>query len=160
VGDVSRARLALLRWRARGDLRSGRGVRIARGARVAVARGARVELGDGSALGPDSRIEASGGRVTLGPGARLGERAIVTALAGVDIGPRAVVGDWAVVADAEPTAADVETPLRDQLLRAAPVTIGADAVLGPHAVVGPGARIPARRQVAAYAVVPAPASES
>jgi acetyltransferase-like isoleucine patch superfamily enzyme len=119
-----------------------------------------VELGDGSALGPGSRIEASGGRVTLGPGARVGERAIVTAIAGVEIGPGALVGDWAVVSDAEPTAADVETPLRRQPLRASPVTIGADAVLGPHAVVGPGAQIRPRGQVAAYAVVPAPASES
>lgn len=135
---------------------------------MTVARGARVELGDGSALGPDSRIEASGGRVTLGPGARLGERAIVTAVAGVEIGPGAVVGDWAVVADIEPTAADVETPLRHQPLHAEPVTIGADAVLGPHALVGPGAQIAAGERVGAYevvpgpvgAVVPAPASES
>src|SRR4051794_16117053 len=111
---MHRARLTLLRLRSRGVLRAGRDVRIARGARVPVARGARVELGDGSALGPDSRIEASGGGVTLGAGARLGERAVVTAVAGVEIGPGALVGDWAVVADAEPTAADVETPLRSQ----------------------------------------------
>jgi acetyltransferase-like isoleucine patch superfamily enzyme len=127
---------------------------------VAVARGARVELGDGSALGPDSRIDAHAGHVTLGPGARLGERAIVTAIVRVEIGPGVQVGDWAVVADAEPTWADPDTPVRHQPVRSGPVTIGADAVLGPHAVVGPGADIAAGESVAPYAVVPAPASES
>jgi acetyltransferase-like isoleucine patch superfamily enzyme len=119
-----------------------------------------VELGDGSALGPDSRIEAHAGQVTLGPGARLGERAIVTAGIRVEIGPGARVGDWAVVADVEPTWADADTPVRHQPVRTGPVTIGADAVLGPHAVVGPGAEIAAGESVAPYAVVPAPASES
>jgi acetyltransferase-like isoleucine patch superfamily enzyme len=127
---------------------------------VSVARGARLELGERSALGPRSRIEAVAGRVRLGPGARLGERAVVTALAGVEIGEEAVVGDWAVVADAGPSWDDPDSPLRHQPLRRAPVTIGAGAVLGPHAVVGPGATIAAGERIEPYAVVPAPASES
>jgi acetyltransferase-like isoleucine patch superfamily enzyme len=149
-------RLALLRLRSHGRLRAGRGVRVGRGARIVIAPGARVELGDGSALGPGSRIEAAGGSVTLGPGARLGERAVVMAIEGVEIGARALVGDWAVVADAGPTWVDAEARLRRQPLRRAGVRIGREAVLGPHAVIGPGASVAAGESVAPYAVVPAP----
>jgi acetyltransferase-like isoleucine patch superfamily enzyme len=144
-------RLVLLRLRARGRLRAGSRVRVGSGARVAVARGARVELGDGAVLGPGSRIEARGGVVRLGPGARLGERAVIVALAGVDLGAGAIVGDWAAVADAGPTWADAETAIRRQPLRAAPIRVGRDARVGAHAAVtasvGDGARI------APYAVV-------
>jgi acetyltransferase-like isoleucine patch superfamily enzyme len=110
----------------------------------------------GASLGDRSRIEAVGGTVRVGCGARLGDRAVVVSHAGVEIGPRAVIGDWAAVQGAAPTYDDPETPVRVQPLRQAPVTIGAGAVLGPHAVVGPGVVVPAGRVVAPYAVVNAP----
>jgi acetyltransferase-like isoleucine patch superfamily enzyme len=112
-----------------------------------------VVIAPGASLGPDSRIEAVGGTVVVGPGARLGERAVVVSHAGVEIGPRAVIGDWAAVEGAGPTYDDVERPVREQRLKRGPVTIGAGAVLGPHAVVGPGVVVPAGRVVAPYAVV-------
>ena len=43
--------------------------------------------------------------------------------------------------DAEHETGDPETPIRAQGLRAAPVTIGDDAVLGPGAVVLAGAAV-------------------
>jgi acetyltransferase-like isoleucine patch superfamily enzyme len=52
-----------------------------------------------------------------------------------------VVGDWAVIADAEPTFEDAERPTRLQPLRAAPVRIGDGARIGLHAAVPPGATI-------------------
>jgi carbonic anhydrase/acetyltransferase-like protein (isoleucine patch superfamily) len=144
-------RLKLLVARNRGGLSAAPGVRVGRGARVRVAAGATVELAPGVALGAGSRIEAAGGRVSLGPGARLGERAVIVARAGVDVGERAVVGDWAAVADAAPAYADPETPVRRQPLRAAPLTIGAGARIGPHAAVHDS--LPAGADVAPYAVV-------
>lgn len=132
-----------------------RDVRLATGARVNAARGARVILGPGARLGPDARIEALGGVVRVGAGAVLGERAVVVAHAGVEIGPRAVVGDWAALTDVGPTWDDVERPLREQPLRSAPIAVGAGAVLGPHAALGPGARVAAGERVAPYAVLPA-----
>jgi acetyltransferase-like isoleucine patch superfamily enzyme len=110
-----------------------------------------VELGAGASLGPGSRIEAVAGTVRLGPHARLDERAVVVALAGVEIGADAVVGAWAAVADAGPSWADPEVAVRHQPLRATPVRIGAGARVGQHAAVlasvGDGA------VVAPYAVV-------
>ncbi len=146
----------MLRARTRGRLRSARDVHVAAGARVQVARGARVILGPGATLARESRIDALGGTVRLGPGARLGERAVLVAQVGVEIGARAVIGDWAVVADVAPTWADVETPVRAQPLRRAAIVVGERAVLGPHAVLGPGASVAADANVAPYAVLPAP----
>src|SRR3954469_23676599 len=105
---VDALRLKLLIARSRGRLSAGR-VHVAAGARVRVAAGAAVELADGVSLGPDSRIEAEGGRVRLRRGARLAERAVVVARAGVQIEERAVVGDWAAVADVTPAYGDPET---------------------------------------------------
>jgi acetyltransferase-like isoleucine patch superfamily enzyme len=112
-----------------------------------------VVIARGASVGAGARIEAVGGVVRLGPGARLGERAVVVSHAGVEIGPRAVVGGWAAVEGAAPTYDDPEAPVREQPLRRGPVTIGAGAVVGPHAVLGPGVVVPAGRVVEPYAVV-------
>ena len=129
---------------------------VGRGARVRVDRGGRVRIGDGCVLGPGCRIEAPGGTVTIGAGARLGARSVVVALAAVTVGAGAVVGEWAVLSDAEPDGADVERPVRLQALAPRPIAIGEGARVGAHAALGPGARIAPGAVVGSYAVVPTP----
>src|SRR4051812_20296554 len=141
--------LLRIRLRSLGRVRVSRSVRVARGARVEAARGARVVLFPGVTLGPDSRISAVGGSVVVGPGARLGERSIVVSHAGVTIGARAVVGDWAAVSDAAPGFADAERPVRVQTVSAAPLVVGDGAVIGLHAAVD--ASVAAGAVVAPYA---------
>jgi acetyltransferase-like isoleucine patch superfamily enzyme len=153
-------RLVTLRARARGRLVAARDVRVARGVRVRVAPGARVLLEPGAALGPGARIEALGGTVRIARGARVGERAVLVSHTGLEVGERALIGDWAALDGGAPTLADVELPVRAQPLRRAPLTIGAGAVVGPHAVIGPGARVAAGARVEPYAVLPAPAREA
>ena len=75
---------------------------------------------------------------------------MLVALAGIDVGAGCVVGDWAVIADAEPTFDDAEQPTRLQPLRAAPVRIGDGARIGLHATVPPGATIAAGAVVEPY----------
>ncbi|MDA0166199.1 hypothetical protein OM076_38395 [Solirubrobacter ginsenosidimutans] len=145
-----------MRARSRGRLVAARSVRVGAGARVRVAPGARVILGPGVTLGPDCRIEAVAGEIRVGAGVAVGERAVIVAHAGVEIGERARIGHWAALNDAAPTWDDVETPVRAQPLRRAPITVGAGAVLGPHASLGPGARVAPGEEIAPYAVVPAP----
>src|SRR3954452_9124088 len=140
-----------LRARSRGRLRVARSVRVAAGARVRVAPGARVVLGPAVRLGPDSRIEAVAGTVRVGAGSSVGERAVIVAHGSVEIGPRAAIGDWSALTDVAPTYDDVERPVREQPLRAAPIRVGAGAVLGPHASLGPGATVAPGEAVAAYA---------
>jgi NDP-sugar pyrophosphorylase family protein len=115
-------------------------VHVARGVRVVVAPGARVVLEDGCQLGERCRIEAAGGTVRIGPDARIGERAILVALAGIDVGAGCDVGDWVVIADAEPAFSDA----------AAPVRLGDGARIGLHAAVLAGAEVAPGEVVAAY----------
>ena len=115
-------------------------VHVGRGVRINVARGARVVLEDGCSLGEGCRIDAGGGTVRIGRHARIGERSILVAVAGIEVGAEADVGDWAVIADGEPTWAE----------GAAPVRIGDGARVGLHAAVLAGAEISAGEEVAAY----------
>jgi acetyltransferase-like isoleucine patch superfamily enzyme len=105
-----------------------------------VAKGARVVLEDGCELGERCLIEARGGTIKIGPGARIGERAILNARAGIDVGAGCEVGDWAIVADAEPAFAEA----------AAPITLGDGARLGLHAAVVAGADVAPGEVVAPY----------
>jgi len=127
-------RLARLRLAARGRLQVHGNVQVERGVRVN-ASGGRVVLEDGCLLGAGCRIEAAGGDVRIGPRAQVGARAVVVALAGIDVGADCVVGEWAMIADAEPTFDDAERPTRQQPLRSAPVVLGDGARIGAHATI-------------------------
>jgi acetyltransferase-like isoleucine patch superfamily enzyme len=133
---------------ARGRLEARGRVSVEPGVRVRVARGARVVLEDGARLGEGCRIEANGGTVRIGPGAELGSRSVLVAESGIDLGSGCVIGDWALIADAEPTFDDSERPVRLQPLRAEPVRIGDGARIGVHAVVQ--ASVPPGDTVAPY----------
>jgi acetyltransferase-like isoleucine patch superfamily enzyme len=127
--------LARLRIAARGRLAVRGRVSVEPGVRVRVAPGARVLLEDRCVLGAGCRIEANGGTVRIGPGAELGARSVLVAEAGIDVGAGCTVGEWALIADAEPTFDDPERPTRQQPLRSAPVLVGDGARIGVHAVV-------------------------
>jgi acetyltransferase-like isoleucine patch superfamily enzyme len=121
--------------------------------RIAVAPGASVVLGDGVELGERTRLEALGGTVRIGAGTRLGERCTLVAAAGIDIGTGCSVGDYVLFADADARYDDVETPVRLQPPRTAPIRVGDGARIGAHAAVLAGARIGDGAVVGSYAVV-------
>jgi acetyltransferase-like isoleucine patch superfamily enzyme len=116
-------------------------VSVGRGVRISVARGARVILEDGCSLGERCRIDAGGGVVRIGRDTRIGERAVLVAVAGIEIGAGVDVGDWVVIADAEPAFAD----------RPLPITIGDGARIGLHAAILAGATVAAGEAIAPYA---------
>ena len=146
-------RLARLRLAARGRLEVRGRPTVERGVRITVARGGRVVLADGCLLGAGCRIDAVGGLVHVGPGARLGARAVIVAHERVELGAGCVVGEWALVCDAEPTYADPERPTRLQPVRVAAVRIGDGARLGAHATVHAGANVRPATVVGSYAAV-------
>jgi acetyltransferase-like isoleucine patch superfamily enzyme len=151
-------RLARLRLAARGRLEARGNVRVERGVRIAVARGARVLLEDGCVLGEGCRIEAAAGTIRIGPHARIGSRALLVALAGIDVGAGCVVGEWAMIADHEATYEDPERPTRLQPLRAEPVRIGDGSRIGAHATLLPGATVAAGEVVGSYFIRRAPSA--
>jgi UDP-3-O-[3-hydroxymyristoyl] glucosamine N-acyltransferase len=144
-------RLARLRLAARGRLEVRGDVRVERGVQIHVAPGARVILEDGCLLGEGCRIEAAAGTVRIGSGARLGARCVLVALAGIVVGAECAVGEWAVIADAEPTYADPERPTRLQRMHAQPVRVGDGARIGAHAAVLAGATLAPGEVVGSYA---------
>jgi acetyltransferase-like isoleucine patch superfamily enzyme len=143
-------RLARLRLAARGRLEVRGKVQVERGARVAVAPGARVVLEDGCLLGEGCRIEAAGGTVRIGAGALLGARSLLVALEGIDVGAGSLVGEWAVIADHEPTYEDPERPTRLQPMRTAAVRLGDRARIGAHAALLAGATVAPGEVVGSY----------
>jgi acetyltransferase-like isoleucine patch superfamily enzyme len=152
-------RLARLRLAARGRLEVHGTVQVERGARIAVTPGARVVLEDGCVLGAGCRIEAAGGTIRIGPGALVGSRALLVSLAGIDVGADCLVGEWAMIADHEPTYEDPERPTRLQPLRTAAVRLGDGARIGAHAALLAGATIAPGEVVGSYETR-APRSES
>lgn len=133
---------------------AGRDVVVGRRVVFDVAPGGRVVLGDGAALGDGCRLHVSAGAtVTLGAATRLGERCVVTAHAGVTIGARCLLADAVVLLDADPRFDDVERPVRDQGVAAAPIAVGDDVRIGPGAALLSGVRVGDGATVGAHAVV-------
>ena len=147
---LERLRLLRLRLAARGRLEVRGRVRVEPRVRIAVAPGARVVLEDGCLLGAGCRIEAAQGTVRIGAGAQLGARALLVALAGIDVGAGCTVGEWAVIADHEPTYEDSERPTRLQPLRTAAVRLGDGARVGAHAALTAGATVAPGEVVGSY----------
>ncbi|MEA2283749.1 MAG: hypothetical protein QOK21_4356 [Solirubrobacteraceae bacterium] len=146
-------RLARERARSRGRLRVEPGAWLAAGARVSVAPGAIVVLGSACEVGPGSRIEAAAGRVEIGARARLGARTTIAAVEHIEVGADAVIGDWCLLADADPGFEDVERPARGQPLRSAAVRVGAGARVAAHATLLAGAQVGDGALVGSYALV-------
>jgi acetyltransferase-like isoleucine patch superfamily enzyme len=143
-------RLVRLRIAARGRLEIRGRPRVERGVRVSIAPGANVVLEDGCLLGESCRIEAAGGTVHIGPDTQIGPRALLVALAGIELGAGCVVGDWALIADHEPTYEDPERPTRLQPLHAADVRVGDGARIGAHASLLAGATVAPGEVVGSY----------
>jgi acetyltransferase-like isoleucine patch superfamily enzyme len=149
----SRLRWAWLRMRLGRRLQAEGRATVGRGVQIGAAPGASVTLGDGVELGEKTRIEAIGGAVRIGAGTRLGERCTLAATAGIEIGSGCSIGDLVLFADADPGFDDVETPVRLQPLRAAPIRVGDGVRIGARAAILAGARIGDGAVVGSYAIV-------
>ncbi len=129
------------------------GARVGRGVRWERWPGAAVRLGPDSCLGDDCRVRAFGGAIVLHRGAIVGAGSWLTAHAGIEIGPGARLGDGVALFDFDHVHADPDLPIRVQGLDAAPIVIGAGAVLGPGAAVLRGIHVGEGAVVGAHAVV-------
>jgi acetyltransferase-like isoleucine patch superfamily enzyme len=91
--------------------------------------------------------------VQIGAGTRLGERCTLVSTAGIEIGSGCAIGDYVLFADSDPGFDDVETPVRLQPLRSAPIRVGDGARIGARAAVLAGAQVADGAVVGSYAVV-------
>jgi acetyltransferase-like isoleucine patch superfamily enzyme len=129
---------------------------LGRRVRFDVAPGGRVVLGAGVALGDGCRLHVgAGAAVTIGAGTALGERCVLTAHDRIAIGARCLLADEVVLVDGNPSFDDVERPVREQGVVAAPIAIGDGVRIGPSAAVLPGVTVGASAAIGAHAVVTA-----
>lgn len=143
----------LLRLRARGRLRIGRGVTVGRRARVRVARGALVTLGEGTRIGERLTVEAVAGHVRIGPRAWLGDDVRILARADVTVAERCVLYDGATLLTSLPAHVDPDAPAAARRAsQTAAVTLRPGARLREHAAVEPGVTIAAGAEVGARQV--------
>ena len=93
--------------------------------------------------------------MTISAGTALGERCVLTAHDRITIGARCLLADEVVMVDGNPSFDDVERPVREQGVVAAPVAIGDGVRIGPSAAVLPGVTVGAGAAIGAHAVVTA-----
>src|SRR3978361_1642578 len=86
--------------------------------------------GGGGGLTPATARGCGGG---LGGGPVGGGPGVAAARAAVTIGERCLLADEVVLIDARPRLDDVERPVREQGLEAAPIAVGDDVRVGPAA---------------------------
>ncbi len=127
---------------------------VGRGVRFDVKPGGRIVLGAGVALGDGCRLHVgAAGSVTIDAGTALGERCVLTAHDRITIGARCLLADEVVIVDGNPSFDDVERPVREQGVVAAPIAIGDGVRIGPGAAVLSGVTISAGATIGAHAVV-------
>jgi acetyltransferase-like isoleucine patch superfamily enzyme len=93
--------------------------------------------------------------VTIGTGTALGERCVLTAHDRITVGARCLLADEVVLVDGNPSVEDVERPVREQGIVAAPIAVGDGVRIGPGAAVLPGVTVGAGAAIGAHAVVTA-----
>jgi acetyltransferase-like isoleucine patch superfamily enzyme len=147
-----RARRLRVRLRHR-NVAFGADVRLGRGIVWDVDPAARVLVGAGARLGDRCRLHVGAALVRLGDGCVLEDGVRLCIRECLTVGPGARLQEEAVLVDVEPVTADPERPVREQGTAAAPVRIGARAVVGRGAVVLAGRTVGAGARVGPHAVV-------
>jgi acetyltransferase-like isoleucine patch superfamily enzyme len=148
-----RQRLRARRLNRRDGVELAPGALIGRAVSVEVSPGARLRIGACARIGDRTRFLVRAGAVEIGEQASLGERCTIVAHAGVQIAPRATLGDEVTILDFDHRFADPELPIRVQGLTSERVSVGEGAILGPRAAVLRGARVGAGARVGPLAVV-------
>ncbi len=127
------------------------GARVGRHVVLVASGGGRIVLGPAAVLGARCELRAAPGAVivvdgTLDDGCRLVAHAAITVEAG------ARLGQECALIDVDPVFEDPERPVREQGVRAAPIRVGARAVLGPGVAVVRGVTVGAGATVLARSV--------
>ena len=127
------------------------GARVGRGVVLEASGDGRIALGATAVVGAGCVLRAAPGAVVAIDG-ELGERCRIEARTSVTVEAGARLGAECVLVDADPVFDDVERPVREQGVRAAPVRIAAGALLGPRVAVLRGVVVGAGATVLAHSV--------
>jgi acetyltransferase-like isoleucine patch superfamily enzyme len=124
------ARLACLKLRFRGRLKTDGLCFIAPGVKLEIGRGAVLELGRWSWLGHGTKIRVHEGRCEIGAKSVLGQECTISAFQHVSIGRECVIADRVMLIDFDHGVVEVERPIRLQGIYKRDVNVGSNCWIG------------------------------
>ncbi|HWV84220.1 MAG TPA: acyltransferase [Capillimicrobium sp.] len=157
------ARLAWLKVRHRGRLRTDGIAFVCPGVTFEIGRDARVHLGRWSWIGHGTKIRAHEGEVRIGAKTVLGQECTISSFQHVSIGRECILADRVMLIDFDHGVVEVERPIREQGIYKRDVRVGHNvwvgygacilrgATVGDNAIVGTSTVV--TKDVAANAVV-------
>jgi acetyltransferase-like isoleucine patch superfamily enzyme len=146
-------RLAFLKLRFRGRLRTDGFAFIGPGVTFEIGRDAVVELGRWSWIGHGCKIRAHEGEVRIGAKSGLGQECTISAYQHVSIGRECIVADRVMLIDFDHGVVEVERPVREQGIYKRDVRVGHNVWVGYGACFLRGVTVGDNSVVGTYAVV-------
>jgi acetyltransferase-like isoleucine patch superfamily enzyme len=124
------ARLAWLKLRWRGRLKTDGFAFVCPGVRFEIGRGATVHLGRWSWLGHGTKVRAHEGEVRIGAKTVIGQECTITAFQHVSIGRECIVADRVMLIDFDHGVVEAERPVRVQGIYKRDVRVGHNVWIG------------------------------
>jgi len=124
------ARLAWLKLRWRGRLKTDGFAFVCPGVRFEIGRGATVHLGRWSWLGHGTKVRAHEGEVRIGAKTVIGQECTITAFQHVSIGRECIIADRVMLIDFDHGVVEVERPVRVQGIYKRDVRVGHNVWVG------------------------------
>jgi acetyltransferase-like isoleucine patch superfamily enzyme len=146
-------RLAWLKLRFRGRLRTDGMAFVGPGVKLEIGRDAIVELGRWSWIGHGCKIRAHEGVVSIGAKSVLGQECTISAFQHVSIGRECIIADRVMLIDFDHGVVEVERPIREQGIYKRDVRVGHNVWIGYGACFLRGVTVGDNSVVGTYAVV-------
>jgi len=135
------ARLAWLKLRFRGRLRTDGIAFVCPGVTFEIGRDARVHLGRWSWIGHGTKIRAHEGEVRIGAKTVLGQECTISSFQHVSIGRECILADRVMLIDFDHGVVEVERPIREQGIYKRDVRVGHNVWVGYGACILRGATV-------------------
>ena len=146
-------RLAWLKLRFRGRLRTDGIAFVGPGVKLEIGRDARLYLGRWSWIGHGCKIRAHEGEVRIGAKTVLGQECTISAFQHISIGRECIVADRVMLIDFDHGVVETERPIREQGIYKRDVRVGHNVWVGYGACFLRGVTVGDNVVVGTYAVV-------
>ncbi len=146
-------RLAWLKLRFRGRLRTDGLAFVGPGVKLQIGRDARLYLGRWSWIGHGCKIRAHEGEVRIGAKTVLGQECTISAFQHISIGRECIVADRVMLIDFDHGVVETERPIREQGIYKRDVRVGHNVWVGYGACFLRGVTVGDNVVVGTYAVV-------
>ena len=146
-------RLAWLKLRFRGRLRTDGLAFVGPGVKLEIGRDARLYLGRWSWIGHGCKIRAHEGEVRIGAKTVLGQECTISAFQHISIGRECIVADRVMLIDFDHGVVETERPIREQGIYKRDVNVGHNVWVGYGACFLRGVTVGDNCVVGTYAVV-------